>query len=76
VDTNLVYGNGSGGISGSATKTIAADPLFLDALNGNFRLLAASPAINAGRGDYSYPDLDGRARLLLPDLGAFEFSVP
>jgi chitodextrinase len=76
VDTNLVYGNGSGGISGPATNTIASNPLFLDALGWNFRLLVASPAINAGRSDYSYVDLDGRARVSAPDLGALESAAP
>lgn len=44
VDYSLVMG----GFGGTGTGNIAGDPLFVDASNGDFRLTAASPAIDAG----------------------------
>jgi hypothetical protein len=59
------------------TGTIQADPLFIDATNGNFRLRPDSPARDAG--DNSPPgttrniDLDGLPRVVgRVDMGAYE----
>jgi len=57
---------------------ITAEPLFVDRLNGNLRLQATSPCINAGDNAFvsSATDLDGQPRLVggTVDLGAFEFQ--
>lgn len=57
---------------------ITADPLFVDAQNGNFRLQPNSPCINIGlNADVCSPtDLDGNPRVVgrTVDLGAFEFQ--
>lgn len=58
------------------TGTLHVDPAFVD--NGNFRLRASSPALNAGvnnpAGGLSNTDLDGKPRVVGPavDLGAYE----
>lgn len=40
-------------------NSIALDPLFKDAANGDYSLLTGSPCINAGDPDTAYNDLDG-----------------
>jgi parallel beta-helix repeat protein len=55
-----------------------SDPSFVDAANGNYRLQAGSPAIDAGdETDLSYNrdlDLDGNARINNTiDIGAYEY---
>ncbi|UCF04138.1 MAG: hypothetical protein JSV33_09295 [bacterium] len=81
---SLVAGSGGSakwnsalGIDGG--NNIDADPLFLDAPDGNVRLLPGSPAINAG--DNSAPnlpgeDLDGNPRIAFGtvDMGPYEWD--
>lgn len=59
---------------------LVADPLFLDAANGNFHVAVGSPAINAGLNTApSMPEKDqeGNARILdgTVDIGAYERST-
>jgi len=57
----------------------AADPVFIDAANGNYRLSAGSPAINTGSnsptGGLRTFDLDGSPRPFgsIADIGAYEW---
>ncbi len=68
----VAISEGAGNISG--------DPRFADAANGDYHLLAGSPAIDAGiAADQALPtDLDGSPRVqgAAPDLGAFETPPP
>ncbi|WP_461093309.1 choice-of-anchor Q domain-containing protein [Spirosoma gilvum] len=62
------------------TGDLNADPLFVDAANGNFRLQPTSPAINAGSPDITdllYTDIAGNPRIQgnRVDIGAYEFGV-
>ncbi len=52
------------------------DPKLAADANGEFHLLAGSPAINAGQGSFPYVmiDMDGQPRDSAPDVGADEFS--
>ena len=76
---NLLFANGQDFLGVTAGPgTIHADPLFLDAPNGNYHLAAGSPAIDAGD-DASVPadlttDLDGSPRIqgAHVDIGAYE----
>jgi hypothetical protein len=61
--------------------TLDADPLFVDATNGNYHLKGRSPAINAGDNSVTSPelpsnDLDGKRRIVngTVDLGAYEWQ--
>lgn len=61
------------------THSISADPLFVDALNLDFRIQSASPCINAGAlatglHDQAAPATDyaGTQVLTMPDIGAHE----
>jgi predicted outer membrane repeat protein len=60
-------------------NNIDANPLYVDAANGNLRLTNGSPAINAGDNDapdMQATDLDGNPRILdsIVDMGAYEFD--
>jgi hypothetical protein len=66
-------------VAGSGNNLADTDPLFVNAATGNFRLQAASPAVNSGVAD-SYMadvDLDGHARVIgsAVDRGAYEAQV-
>lgn len=63
---NDVWGNSRDYLSDSGRNNISADPMFVDADNGDYHLLDDSPCIDAGK-DLGYP-YNGSA----PDLGAFE----
>lgn len=60
-------------------NSISADPLFIDATNDNFRLLATSPCIDAGTFIGSAPttDPDGNSTQVgaYPDIGAYEYQL-
>ncbi len=68
-DHNLYWQNGAGApLSGMSpgTNSLEADPRFVDALAGDFHLMAGSPAIDAGDAGEA-PDFDDS----LPDLGLY-----
>lgn len=54
---------------------VAGDPLFANAVAGNFNLTAGSPAIRAGLNIGLTTDLDGHGVANPPSIGAYEFIV-
>jgi len=56
------------------------EPLFVDAVNGDYHLQDGSPCINAGNNNYITVtnDLDGNVRIVstMVDAGAYEFQSP
>lgn len=79
VSDNLVFGNGND-ISlkvGSAVRTIAADPQFVNYQangSGDYHLKNTSPAINAGTSlEAPATDIDGNSRDSAIDIGAYEY---
>ena len=88
LDGANVYTNGAasfsrcvvpGGVAGEGN--IDGTPVFMDAANGDYRLLATSPGFNAGAVldwmDGSAADIAGNARVSLgaPDAGAYEYAA-
>jgi hypothetical protein len=73
-DTNVVYPQ----TASAGTNAVVQDPKLVDAANGNFHLMAGSPAIDAAKPTSSDPtvDFDGTARPqgARNDIGAFEFK--
>ncbi|MFT4049020.1 MAG: choice-of-anchor Q domain-containing protein [Solirubrobacterales bacterium] len=73
-------GSPSGGatIHFNPTANQSADPLFVNAADGDFRQAAGSPTIDAGAdsADNGATDLDGASRIqgVKTDIGAFEFA--
>jgi len=79
----IVYGNtGSKQIAESVASfnSFTGNPRFVDAANGDFRLLGDSPCIDMGNNKYvsGETDIRGNARIQndVVDLGAYEFSLP
>jgi len=81
---NLVKGNictlPGGSVACGEGNIFATWPVFLDTLNGDFRVSACSPVINAGTNEgleELLTDLGGNPRILdgLSDIGAYERSV-
>lgn len=81
VENTIFWSNGSdvGGPDAAAVEPIVAaslrgvDPRFVSAQDLHLR--AGSPAIDAGTSAGAPPtDLDGRARVGQPDMGAYEFT--
>jgi hypothetical protein len=69
VDTNVVFGNGSGGVQSgcpgisTAAGNRAADPLFMNLATRDLHLRSGSPAVDYGRPDFSpLLDVDGESR--------------
>lgn len=60
------------------SSNISADPMFVDAARGNYRLMPGSPCIGAGTNTYatSPTDLSGLARIIggSVDMGAYEYA--
>jgi len=76
-NNNISYNSNQRGFYN--TNDIIIDPLFIDTLNNNFRLLANSPAINTGNdsaGNFSAKDILGVSRPAgaKPDMGVYEFT--
>ncbi len=84
VQTNDAYSSSGAGYSGTCGSdldrfgNISEDPQFVDALKSDFELLAASPAINAGKNLSGLPqkDLAGNPRIVggTIDMGAYEYQ--
>jgi hypothetical protein len=64
----------------SGPGNLTNEPMFVDPVNGNFRLLPTSPCINAGANAYTPAglDLDANPRISggTVDVGAYEFQNP
>ena len=68
----MSYSDIEGGWTG--TGNLDADPLFVDAANGDYRLGVGSPCIDKGT-SASAPasDIEGTPRDRAPDMGAYEW---
>ncbi len=85
-DNSIIYNNQGGTttatysliqVAYTGTGNINADPLFVDAANGNFRLQKCSPAVNAGEdaANSTTVDLEKNSRKVgVIDMGAYEYQ--
>jgi hypothetical protein len=87
-EVEVNFSNIKGGWTGAGGKNIDADPLFVDELNNDYRLLQNSPCIDAGTSDNTpIYDSEGRPRFdesSIPnsgggsspwyDIGAYEYN--
>lgn len=79
IESNLVYGNriAFSLLVGAATRTIAADPQFVNyapSMSGDFHLQSTSPAIAAGSSTSGLAtDIDGNPRVGTYDIGAYAY---
>ena len=73
----IAYSDVEGVICPSCTGLIDADPLFVDADNGDYTLQEGSPCIDAGTADVDGDGVDDITDYFgnAPDMGAFEFSL-
>ena len=70
----VTYSDIQGGWEGESN--IDADPMFVDAENGDFHLQAGSPCIDAGTSEGApSDDIEGNPRDELPDMGAYEYQA-
>src|SRR5690242_1000314 len=78
--TSAAYGYSSNFYQTKLTNCWTTDPLFVNAIEGNFHLQSNSPCINAGDNAHvsSMTDLDGNPRILggTVDIGAYEYQTP
>ncbi|HRI45527.1 MAG TPA: T9SS type A sorting domain-containing protein [Ignavibacteriaceae bacterium] len=84
-NTNDIYISNPNGSVTATNNNITSDPQFVDADNGDYRLLGISPCTDAGLNDYNIEltDIRGLPRKLnkdtgaegIIDLGAYEFKV-
>jgi parallel beta-helix repeat protein len=80
IDSNILW-SPSSSLQGTynatgqiVTRTLIADPLFVDGANHNYHLLIGSLAVGTGNLNYAQPlDRDGISRAPGPDLGAYEY---
>ena len=72
----IAYSNLEGGCP-ACTAVINADPLFVDADNGDFTLQVGSPCIDTGTADIDGDGVDDITDYFgnAPDMGAFEFYM-
>jgi len=76
-DIDHIIGNSPGYYSYDQfqdTHSIAQDPLFIDASNGNFHLQSNSLCINKGTDVGLTEDMEGNPVDYAPDIGAYEYS--
>lgn len=81
----IIFGNAATrepNVSSAVTKRscFSGNPSFVDAANGDFRLLGNSPCIDMGNNRYvtGETDIRGNARIQndIVDIGAYEFTLP
>jgi parallel beta-helix repeat protein len=80
IPSNSQDPNRYGIIKGIEVSCINADPMFVFAPVGNYRLGVNSPCIDKGSNGYTIPgddDLDGKPRIIggIVDMGAYEFRA-